>query len=93
MTYYIDQRFDDTRASVYASLESLVRKDPDHAAQHIRQTLNSLYVRQGNDWTGRGAIGNAGLDATVAAHESILAELLCRSAAPAKGDHHHERKA
>ena len=32
-------------------------------------------MRQGNEWTGRGVIGNAGLNAAVAAHEAMLAEL------------------
>jgi hypothetical protein len=53
----------------------MVHKHPDSAEQIIRGFLKSLYIRQGNDWTGRGAIGNAGLDATIAAHESLLVEL------------------
>lgn len=75
MTDYIDERYDDTFESVYTVLHLLAQQSPVQAAQHIRQTLKSLYVRQGNDWTGRGAIGNAGLDASVAAHEAVLAEL------------------
>jgi hypothetical protein len=75
MISYIDERYDDTFQSVYGGLAELARRDPEHTEQHIRQTLKSLYIRQGNDWTGRGAIGNAGLDASVAAHEAVLAEL------------------
>jgi len=75
MTNYINERYDDTYLSVYASLLEMARMAPDKAERHIRQTLKYLYVRQGNDWTGRGAIGNAGLDASVAAHEAVLAEL------------------
>ena len=75
MTAYIDERYDETFDSVYAVLTELVHHNPTQAAQHIRQTLKSLYIRQGNDWTGRGAIGNAGLDASVAAHEAVLLEL------------------
>jgi hypothetical protein len=78
MTSYIDERYDDTFTSVYESLAEMARQDPEQTERHIRQTLKSLYVRQGNDWTGRGAIGNAGLDASVAAHESMLAELTYR---------------
>lgn len=75
MTDYIEERYDDTFESVYTVLSDQVRRNPSEALRHIRQTLKSLYVRQGNDWTGRGAIGNAGLDASVAAHEAVLAEL------------------
>ena len=75
MTKYINERYDDTFISVYGSLLEMVRMTPEKAERHIRQTLKYLYVRQGNDWTGRGDIGNAGLDASVAAHEAVLAEL------------------
>lgn len=75
MTDYIDERYDDTFESVYTMLSDLARRDRTSALRHISQTLKSLYVRQGNDWTGRGAIGNAGLDASVAAHEAVLLEL------------------
>ncbi len=75
ITTYIEERYDETFESVYTVLIDLARKDPAVACQKIRQTLKSLYIRQGNDWTGRGAIGNAGLDASVAAHEAVLAEL------------------
>lgn len=78
MTAYIDERYDDTFDSVYTLLHELATRDPAVADQQIRRTLKSLYVRQGNDWTGRGAIGNAGLDASVAAHEAVLAELQVR---------------
>lgn len=75
MTDYIEERYDDTFDSVYTELSDRAQRDPREAVRYIRQTLKCLYVRQGNDWTGRGAIGNAGLDASVAAHEAILAEL------------------
>ena len=75
MTDYIDQRYGDTFESVYSSLLETAAKDPEDAERQLRRTLQSLYIRQGNDWTGRGAIGNAGLDASIAAHEAVLAEL------------------
>jgi hypothetical protein len=85
MTDYIDERYETTFDSVYASLCEQSEVDPVQAAHHIRQTLKSLYIRQGNDWTGRGAIGNAGLDASVAAHEAVLAELSQRYSMSERG--------
>lgn len=76
MTSYIDQSYDDTFESVHENLKKMAHKNPDSTESLIRGLLKSFYVRQGNDWTGRGAIGNAGLDATIAAHESFLAELI-----------------
>jgi hypothetical protein len=84
LTTYIEKRYDDTFDSVYDSLKEMVLKDPDHAEQYVRGILKSLYIRQGNDWTGRGAIGDAGLGASIAAYESILAEFFSLT--------HHDRR-
>ena len=72
MTEYIEERYQETFDSVYQSLREMAAQQPEETLAHIRQTLKSLYIRSGNDWTGRGAIGNAGLDASIAAHESVL---------------------
>lgn len=72
MTGYIDERYQETFDSVYQALWEMALQQPEETLAHIRQTLKSLYIRSGNDWTGRGAIGNAGLDASIAAHESVL---------------------
>lgn len=68
----VEDRYQETFDAVYVTLRGMAERDSEAAASHIRQTLKSLYVRSGNDWTGRGAIGNAGLDASIAAHESVL---------------------
>ncbi len=75
MTDYIDDRYEGTFAMFHDSLSEMLKNHPDSVEDHIRQTLKNLYVRQGNNWTGRGAIGDAGLDATVNAYECMLAEL------------------
>lgn len=66
---------------------NLIRKDQSTVCRQLHQALKSLYIWLSNDWTGRGAIGNAGLDASVAAHEAVLAEL-----ETAKGEGEHERE-
>ena len=75
MISYIDEHYDGAFESVHGALTEMVQKDSDRAEICIRGILKGLYVRQGNDWTGRGAIGDSGLDASIAAYESILAEL------------------
>ena len=74
MTKFIKENYDETFESVYAALVEMVRQNPDHSRQTIRGILKDLYVRQGHDWTGRGAIGDAGIEASIAAYECILAE-------------------
>ena len=90
MTAFIDNRYNEEFASVYNSLDKMVQQDRDRAEPYIRGILKNMYIRQGNDWTGRGAIGDAGLSASIAAYECILAELNHRRNSD-KGDQHHER--
>lgn len=78
-TTVIDNHYEETYDSVHEGLINLIQKDSCRAEKHIRGILKSLYVRQGNDWTGRGALGNASLDASIAAYECILADLAQRN--------------
>ncbi len=55
--------------------EQLV-EDPAGLLGQLERELRSLYVRQGNDWTGRGEIGDAKLEATIAVLEAARAECL-----------------
>lgn len=74
MVTYVQENYEGTFASVHGALAEMVRKDPVQAQETIRGILKDMYIRQGNDWTGRGAIGDAGLEASIAAYECILAE-------------------
>ncbi len=51
-------------------------EDPEALLEQLERELRSLYVRQGNDWTGRGEIGDARLEATIAVLEAVRAECL-----------------
>lgn len=75
MTDFVDDHYESTFEMFYDYLSDMLKNHPDSIEDHIRQTLKSLYVRQGNNWTGRGAIGDARLDATVNAYECMLSEL------------------
>ncbi len=75
MTKCIEVHYDDTFESVHLGLTQLAEQNIPQAEKVIKGILKSLYVRQGNDWTGRGALGNAEMDASIAAYESVLAEL------------------
>jgi len=50
--------------------------NPEGLLEQLECELRSLYVRQGNDWTGRGEIGDARLEATIAVLEAVRAECL-----------------
>ncbi len=48
--------------------------DPSFTREALRGMLESAYVDEGNDWQGRGALGDTILSATIAAYEHVLAE-------------------
>ncbi|HMB15997.1 MAG TPA: hypothetical protein VKN62_06750 [Pelovirga sp.] len=51
-------------------------ENPEGLLEQLERELHSLYVRQGNDWTGRGEIGDAKLEATISVLEAVRAECL-----------------
>ncbi|MFN2110634.1 MAG: hypothetical protein ACK2UI_13300 [Anaerolineae bacterium] len=69
-----EQLYRQTFEAIYEYLEDRLHTDPKFTPDDIRQFLKDAYVRQGNDWIGRGILENKKLDAIVAAHECFLAE-------------------
>lgn len=58
-------------------------ENPEGLLEQLECELRSLYVRQGNDWTGRGEISDARLEATIAVLEAVRAECLQQIQHPA----------
>jgi len=52
---------------------SLIEREKELGAAQLRGILRGLYVRQGNDMTGRGLFGDADIEASIAAYELVLA--------------------
>ena len=53
-----------------------IRTNPRAVLDDVEGQLASLYIRYGNDWTGRGVVGDTLQDATIAALEAVRAECL-----------------
>jgi hypothetical protein len=68
------QIYRQTFEAIYEYLEERLRTDPAFTPEGIRQFLKDAYVRQGDDWIGRGVLETKKLDAVIAAHECFLAE-------------------
>ena len=68
------QIYRQTFEAIYAYLEERRRTDPAFTPESIRQFLKDAYLRQGDDWIGRGVLETKKLDAIVAANECFLAE-------------------
>lgn len=52
--------------------------DPAVVLSRAESELQSLYIRYGNDWTGRGYVGDSEQEARIAALEAVRAECLER---------------
>jgi hypothetical protein len=63
-----------TFEAIYEQLEQRLQTDPSFTPEDIRQFLKDAYVRQDDDWIGRGVLENKKQNAIVAAHECFLAE-------------------
>ncbi len=50
------------------------QEDPNFSVDDLKAQLEHQYVYQGNDWEGRGALGDVTVSATVAAYEHLIAE-------------------
>ncbi len=57
-------------------LESLEAKkrETGFSAPEAQEVLESLYVSQGNNWVGRGALAELTMEATLAAYEQFAAQ-------------------
>jgi hypothetical protein len=67
------------RAEVFEStlrgLEGHRRSDPSFGVADADGTLQHLYIAEGNNWLGRGELGDIVNSATIAAYEHFIYEL------------------
>ncbi len=54
-------------------VEKLREIDPDFNIDSLRNMLETAYVHQGNNWTGRGVVGDVDHDAVIAGYEQAIA--------------------
>jgi hypothetical protein len=73
---YVDTHKEKILENLPGFFEEQLVEHPERLLEQLERELRSLYVRQGNDWTGRGEIGDARLDATIAVLEAVRAECL-----------------
>ena len=74
MEEHFQQIFDDTYDEAYAYYQSRMNGEEGFTAETLRGLLASLYVRQGNDWEGRGQPRDITLNAMIAAAETVLSQ-------------------
>lgn len=55
-------------------VDQLRKIDPSFTIDSLRNMLETAYVHQGNNWTGRGSVGDISQEAVIAAYQQYLAQ-------------------
>ena len=74
MDEYLQEIFDDSYDNALAYFTLRRREDPAFDRAFLQGLLESLYVRQGNNWDGRGQAKDMSLSGMIAAAELVLAQ-------------------
>jgi len=69
-----EKLFDEEFESTLVQVEELRRIDPSFSIESLRSMLETAYVHQGNNWTGRGSVGDISQDAVIAAYQQYIAK-------------------
>jgi hypothetical protein len=70
-----DEKYNEIYEKTFDQLEYRFNHDDDFSVRDLEQQLETFYVDQGNDWTGRGLPGETVKSATIAATEAFLERL------------------
>jgi hypothetical protein len=68
------EKFNEIFDNVYATTKYRRFSDSSFTIEDLERLLQTLYVNDGNDQSGRGKVGDIISEATIAAHEQVLAE-------------------
>ena len=73
-TDWQDKREEEIFESTLKGLETRKQKDRNFTLQTAKAELDHLYIQDGNNWLGRGELGDLVVSATIAAYEHFIAE-------------------
>ena len=69
-----EQNYDETFEKACIYVDNRRKTDKDFSIKTLEDMLETMYVRRGNDWVGKGPLKNIEDSATIAAFEHKLAE-------------------
>jgi len=70
-----EDRYNSVFESTCNTLERRLQHEQDFTVEQVESMLQALYIREGNDWTGRGITADITLSATIAAHQHVLVQM------------------
>ena len=73
-TEWIDEKYTRVFDEELLGLVRRSEKDPAFSVLDAEGILKNLYIMDGNDWTGRGFVGDTTMSATIAAYEHFIVE-------------------
>ncbi len=73
-TDWREKKREEVFESTLRGLQNRRRIDPSFTLEDLRSALNYFYVLDGNDWLGRGELGDIVSSATIAAYEHFQIE-------------------
>jgi hypothetical protein len=73
-TEWRDQKYQSVFEEELRGLYRRFAANPDCPISDIEQQLRHLYIQEGNDQEGRGAVGDVTIAATIAAYERFIHE-------------------
>lgn len=73
-TNIIDKKYAEVFEEELIGLKRRMENDSSCTLSDLQGTLNNLYIMDGNNWTGRGELQAAVLNATIAAYEYFISE-------------------
>jgi hypothetical protein len=71
---YLDDLYDRIFDQEFTGLARRRESDAAFSVEDLKRQLYVFYAAQGDDWLGRGDVGNTTYDATIAAWESFCAQ-------------------
>jgi hypothetical protein len=75
---FVEEVIKDIVPNTFCSFAEQMEVDPQGTLQHVEGVLKSLYVRYGNDWTGRGIVGDSTQEAAIAGLEAVRVECITK---------------
>jgi len=69
-----EQKYEKEFDATLSQIRRLREVDPKFNIESLRNMLETAYTHQGNNWTGRGAVGDVDQEAVIAAYQQALAE-------------------